>query len=221
MPIGNVAAAVVGARHGRARAGIARGTRVPVRHCSDRGARSDELEAKRSKAAQELVVLERLVSLYDKDNSGQLDRHELAKLLRDYAAHTQGTAVEPDSDDMDFIMFIVDKDDSGCVDRRELKKALDIWGSFLRERPRIEELFHKYDSDGNCSIEPNELEKLLEELNDGVPVPKEVLQWVIHMGDLTGDGVLSVMELSRAAAAWYANSDDADTPQVSKSCTLL
>eukprot|EP00971_Amphidinium_carterae_P009222 181905-Amphidinium_carterae.1 len=25
--------------------------------------------------------------------TGQLDRHELAKLLRDYAAHTQGNAV--------------------------------------------------------------------------------------------------------------------------------
>eukprot|EP00403_Amphidinium_massartii_P019154 CAMPEP_0178410260 /NCGR_PEP_ID=MMETSP0689_2-20121128/20886_1 /TAXON_ID=160604 /ORGANISM="Amphidinium massartii, Strain CS-259" /LENGTH=204 /DNA_ID=CAMNT_0020031427 /DNA_START=81 /DNA_END=691 /DNA_ORIENTATION=- len=203
MPIpGNTAAAIVGARRGRERAGVARGSHVPVRQAKSS---AEAMEAKKRRAAEESAVLERLVSIYDKDRSGQLERQELAQLLRDYSNHSLGRTVEPDSDDMDFIMFIVDKDNSGCVDWKELKRAIDIWYSFLQERPRIQQLFIKYDSDGSCSIEQNELQNLLEELNDGVAVPAEVLSWIMNMGDLTGDGVLSAVELARATAAWYTN----------------
>mmetsp|Transcript_116263 Transcript_116263/g.183822 ORF Transcript_116263/g.183822 Transcript_116263/m.183822 type:complete len:220 (+) Transcript_116263:107-766(+) len=210
---------------GGVRRGMRRGGQVPVRH----GDSSSEklARAKRERREKQKALMQKLVGVYDADKSGRLDASELSKLLRDYTQATFETTDEPSKEDMEFILFMCDADNSGGIDCDELGKAIEIWLSFLEQRPKMQELFKKYDADGTLDIDETELRGMLAELNNGVPATSDTVDWIMAMADVSGDGTLSADELTRAVATWYTNVGEAPTPTTcksppsSKACLIL
>jgi len=197
-----------------------RGGAVPVRQ---NNSECLKLAAeKRERREKTEALMHKLLSHYDVNQSGRLETSELTYLLRDYSEATFDRQEEPCREDMDFILFMCDEDDSGSIERKELWKAIDIWFSFVDQRPKMQELFRKYDTDGSCQIDQAELSEILKELNGDVAVEMEVVTWMMAMADVTGDGTLCAPELSRAVAAWWANvGGEPNSTGRSRSCTLL
>jgi len=65
-----------------------------------------------------------LYNRYDTDNSGELDREQLKKLLTDL-----NDGLEIIDEEVDDIMLVADTGKSGTIDKTELIKAISVWFS--------------------------------------------------------------------------------------------
>lgn len=73
----------------------------------------------------------------------------------------------------------------------------------MQRKDQIRALFSRHDSNKDGKIDVIELQLVLQELGNGIKVPTEVTHWLLGQADLSGDGVLSDMELARGISAWY------------------
>lgn len=156
---------------------------------------------------EEQRICKRLMECYDQDQSGELDREELRRMLRDYAEAIYKRQATPNDDDLDFIIFVVSSGLQAHVSCENAMNATHIWSDMLEQGPKVKKLLKKYDTDGSCTIEAGELRKLLREMNDFEEVLPATVTWIMAMGDSSGDGQLNAEELVRAIAAWYGHLD--------------
>lgn len=217
MAAGSAAAAIVGFKRGQERAHGPRISALPPRKVLA-GAAADELRARR---AREQSIADRLMTMYDADSSGELEPKELASLLTDYADNVLKKRVWPTQDDLDFIIFLCGDGVTDKIQRAEVMKAAHTWHDIVEQEARVKTLLHKYDKDGSCDIDQEELRAFLRELNDGEPVPAATIGWIMAVGDKTGDGSLDFAELTRAVAAWYGHVDARSEKPKSAVCALL
>lgn len=158
-----------------------------------------------AKADQDRDISLKLMHAYDKDKSGHLERSELHQMLHDYAEVCFQQDLWPTDDDLDFIVFIVTEGKGGQITLDKVTKATHLWGEVVEQRPKVRDLLEKYDADGSSLIDEDELLNMLCELNDDKPVSAETVNWIMRMGDVSGEGQLDLDELTRAVAAWYGN----------------
>eukprot|EP00927_Polykrikos_kofoidii_P049296 TRINITY_DN43373_c0_g1_i1.p1 TRINITY_DN43373_c0_g1~~TRINITY_DN43373_c0_g1_i1.p1 ORF type:complete len:236 (-),score=43.02 TRINITY_DN43373_c0_g1_i1:303-971(-) len=174
---------------------------MPVR----RIARANEADVLRSRRKRELDIAEKLMAIYDTDLSGLLDLEELRSLLADYTQTIFETAQRPTMDDMEFLMLVCGRDDSAEIGKDEVMKAVHTWDDIVQQGPKVKSLIAKYDKDFDGQIGASELQALVTEVNEGIPVADEELRWFMDIGDTSGDGQLDPEELTRAVAAWMGN----------------
>lgn len=120
-------------------------------------------------------------------------------------------ALEPE--DMDFLKKVADRDAGqadGNISDQEAGFAFRVWIGFNQLRPKIEEIFDSLDDDGSGQLSAEELQGYLADLNDGCPVLKEEVEYVMNYVDTNGDGSLDKKELVFATSVWYCSVDESD-----------
>eukprot|EP00929_Paragymnodinium_shiwhaense_P009256 TRINITY_DN113354_c0_g1_i1.p1 TRINITY_DN113354_c0_g1~~TRINITY_DN113354_c0_g1_i1.p1 ORF type:complete len:234 (-),score=66.26 TRINITY_DN113354_c0_g1_i1:60-761(-) len=192
------------------------------------GSEARELQTRKKK---EEAFATKVLNAYDEDGSGFLEIEELRFCLRDYASEVFKREVEPSEDDLDFLLFLCSEDmKAAAFAVHELLKALKLWDDMLTYTPKISRVIKRRDSNGDGYIDRRELALFMLEINEGNPVDARTLDWIMQMGDLSGDGVLGPPELVRAIAAWYghveptsgrASSADGSGGTSSKCCAIL
>jgi Ca2+-binding EF-hand superfamily protein len=121
--------------------------------------------------------LKRILKSCDEDRSGNLNAHELGKCITAYndarhpvysnEGHWTGGPVTPTEEEVNLILQAAGKHTKNAVDFSEIEFALDLWHSYLINKPEIEAIFAKYDTDHNEQLEFDQLARFLTDLNEG------------------------------------------------------
>lgn len=169
------------------------------------------LEAVRQRDVKQLFLE------YDVNGTGKLEREEIVRLIMD-AFSLRGT--RPSDDQVDFIMRAVCMKKHGAdlmtdpvckcsrlnsLEPDDIAVLLEAWSAFADDRQVWEDIFKAYyfDISKKEKLSKEEFKDYLIDLNQGDPVPGEVLDYIFRQADVTGDGYLNIFELKRAAALWH------------------
>lgn len=191
-----MAAAATGARVGRQRAQREAAIKSRERFCKSR-------EESLKRYEEEVKTIAKMLDLYDADQSRTLNQAEVSKMLGDYRAEALGKKEPPTEEEVECLVSLVDQNKDGRIEKREILNCLKTWFAYLEKKDGVMEMLKKFDLSRTGKINHGELRPLLQELNDGEEIPDDVLAWVWKQGDITGDGALSAVELTRAIASWY------------------
>ena len=152
------------------------------------------------KKAEETIS--KIMSKYDKDGSGKLEKDQVIQLLTDLDHSTpQGT--KPTEEEVTFVLQCADKSRNKAIDREELVEAIAVWNSYICEKATIDEVMSKYDKDNTGSLSKDELKSLLTELNDGCPVTDEEVGRIMKHSDTCTTGDLKRVEVLLAINYWF------------------
>jgi Ca2+-binding EF-hand superfamily protein len=109
--------------------------------------------------------MEKLFQEYDADCSDNLDLIEVSKLLRKIAIESGQGASEAE---VSWILKAAGKQRQNIIDINELKAVLQLWGSYVRNRAKVESVFDKYDTRRSQSLDFDQLKRYFSDL-DGCP----------------------------------------------------
>lgn len=162
--------------------------------------------------------VEAIMKAHDTDQSGFIEKNELFKLLGDLNLSKLGRNETPTEDDLQCLICLCDEDADGRISKTEVADACRTWFAYMQHAEKTRAALEKFDLSGTGKINHGELRPLLMEMNSGEDIPDEVLKWIWQQADLTGDGSLSPIELTRAIAVWYAWLPDekAETPSIAE-----
>jgi Ca2+-binding EF-hand superfamily protein len=75
--------------------------------------------------------------------------------------------VTPTEEEISLLLMGAGHHKQNSVDASEIEYALDLWHSYVTNRPKIEKIFEKYDTDRNQKLEFDQLVRYLTDLNEG------------------------------------------------------
>jgi Ca2+-binding EF-hand superfamily protein len=169
--------------------------------------RAPVCERRRQVAAQMRVCETAVDALFyacDRDNSGTLDREELAMLM---AELNGGPRVSEFA-----VQFVIDQVQShgdGAITREELKPAITLWRYLQHEQDFVANEFDAFDKRTKGRIiGKNEVGLLLKRLNsdkhhpEGIAPSVAEVEWVMKKA-LGSGGAIRRAELRAAVALWY------------------
>jgi Ca2+-binding EF-hand superfamily protein len=106
---------------------------------------------------------------YDNDKSGSLNAEELTKCIQVYSnsRHWTTDPVTPTDEEISLLLKGAGHLKQNTVDASEIQFALDLWHSYVTNRPKIETIFEKYDTDHTQKLEFDQLVTYLTDLNEG------------------------------------------------------
>lgn len=148
-------------------------------------------------------VVAKLMKTYDVSNTGFLETSEIMEMLTGCNLELTGRPEKPTEQEVECLLALCDKEGDGRISQAEVLDATKTWCHYLHKGEETKVLLQKHDLSRSGKINQGELKPLLLELNEGTDVPDDVVQWVWSQADLTGDGSLTLFELTRAIAAWY------------------
>eukprot|EP00291_Cryptomonas_curvata_P011396 CAMPEP_0172192714 /NCGR_PEP_ID=MMETSP1050-20130122/24501_1 /TAXON_ID=233186 /ORGANISM="Cryptomonas curvata, Strain CCAP979/52" /LENGTH=147 /DNA_ID=CAMNT_0012868087 /DNA_START=100 /DNA_END=540 /DNA_ORIENTATION=+ len=141
--------------------------------------------------------MEKLIQEYDADSSGDLDLLELTKLLSKLAVESGKGASETE---VSWILKAAGKQRQNIIDINELKFVLQLWGTYVRTRAKVESLFEKYDTRRRQSLDFDQLKRYFSDL-DGYP-PKKNSEVRAIMHEVNGVDGLNLVQLALATSLW-------------------
>eukprot|EP00747_Dinoflagellata_sp_TGD_P136844 gnl/TRDRNA2_/TRDRNA2_175600_c2_seq15.p1 gnl/TRDRNA2_/TRDRNA2_175600_c2~~gnl/TRDRNA2_/TRDRNA2_175600_c2_seq15.p1 ORF type:complete len:223 (-),score=46.97 gnl/TRDRNA2_/TRDRNA2_175600_c2_seq15:263-931(-) len=156
-----------------------------------------------------------VIEKYDANGSGMLEANEVRKLLSDL----NGGQLVSD-DELCYIMVMGDTNASKGIGASELQHAVSVWMRYLQTHPEITPYLEKYDTNGNGRLEREELKIMLTELNDGVQVTDQEVEWVLEEADILGNSVITKPEMQRAVALWYVHMEKKEEAAAQKRKSL-
>eukprot|EP00930_Biecheleria_cincta_P035350 TRINITY_DN24313_c0_g1_i1.p1 TRINITY_DN24313_c0_g1~~TRINITY_DN24313_c0_g1_i1.p1 ORF type:complete len:330 (-),score=78.85 TRINITY_DN24313_c0_g1_i1:36-1025(-) len=191
-------------------AAIVNGRRLSIAASWERQTKEERERARkaaRKKAREERQQMAAaIIAEYAKDDSKSLSKDELRVFLRDVASSLGDAEDEPPTDeDVDFLFKLCDVSASDSISEQEVMGVIDAFGDFRMDKERLVKLVKTHDIDNSGDISKAELQEVLDVLKDEDHlkcVPPEVTTWIFEQADLSGTGVLCVMELARALCAY-------------------
>lgn len=131
--------------------------------------------------------------------------------------------VEPSDDETKWVMAMANQGHTengttfASMERKsvladDLEKALSAWMSYKDSCPEIEEVFKKFDPNGDKILDRAELALLLTDLNQGQEPAESEVDWVLKEADVIGQGAISKPCLAKAVSLWYTMVEDVDHP---------
>merc|ERR1712118_123306 len=93
----------------------------------------------------------------------------------------------------------------GRLDPEEVSLAFRIYCVWADHHTDFENQFQKYDKDGSGSLDRAEFHSFLVELNEGELVKDDDVALVMQRADVSGDGMLQLVELIIAVSVWYCD----------------
>jgi hypothetical protein len=145
----------------------------------------------------------------DGKSSALVSRAKLRQLMtqllqgrRIQAPKDIAAAVSPDA-----VLHVIRMSDAvptaELFDLDHLRDALAVWKCLYDIEESIDDSFDRYDTNGDGSLQRDEVQHLLKVLNEGLPVTSSEVDWTIQSGDVDGSGSLSRQELHAAISWWY------------------
>lgn len=150
------------------------------------------------KKIEEMTEDEEVITLFKKSDDGCLGKEGLVHLI---------SALKPnekiDQTEIDWIMAMADRYSHHRISPDELKDVKAALEAYIKARRNVQHWMTKFDFDRDGSIDPKELQHILEAINDGVPVGDDEVEWVLSNASRFQKGQLTVVELQNAINFWY------------------
>jgi len=185
-------------------------------------ARTERRSEAGKKLAQKEQEINKLLQKYDTNRDGHLDDAELGGMLADCNG-----GVRPSEEEIAWVRRVADKRDNhmdGTLKREDVETAVTTWQAYRENQAQIDDVFVKYDKDGNGSLEFADLKLMLTDLNDGVPPDDEEVSLILRKADEKdgeANGYLSRMEVIYAVAIWYARVEVRMQEQAGSACCVV
>ncbi len=107
---------------------------------------------------------------------------------------------------VDFVMSAADKDRDGGIGLLELVPAMAAWNNWTLSRDglfaEVKELLAKHDADASGSLDRQELEQLLFELNAHQKLEGAIVDKIWETADRDQNGKVDIAELAPAMSKW-------------------
>ena len=104
---------------------------------------------------------------------------------------------------VDYVLALSDADHSDIIEPREVATAVATWCTLRQQQDLIDASFDEFDVDHSGKLSREQVRRMLQQLNDGLPVTWTEVDWTIESADANGDGSLDRQELRAAVACWY------------------
>lgn len=163
--------------------------------------RRQQQAAKRKKRQDNIA---KVMKQYDTNASGRLERDQVIKLLTDLEDGGKGNP--PTDEELNFVLRRAGSADDN-LEAAELIPALAAWTSYKENKPFIDAVMDKFDTDKSGSLDKAQLKEFLKSLNEGHDVTDEECKWVMeHADEKDGspDGVISRTELCFVSSLWFS-----------------
>ena len=143
---------------------------------------------------QQRARLMKNFKVFDDDDSGSIDKKELKNVLKSFGQ-------TPTDKEIDDLLKGLDSDGSNMLEFDEFVELMKKSGklkSMVRKKLTTEQVnilkseFMKFDDDGDCAIDKQELAKIMESL--GQPCTDDELQKLLNELDLDGTNLLEFSE---------------------------
>lgn len=165
-----------------------------------------EREMKLAKALEaKHEEIEKWFKEYDKDESGDIDRDELGKLMTAVKREaTQDAETAPVEDNILDLIMKKYADASGRIKHDRILNAIKAFKSYLAQELTYKDLFAKYDADGSGTLTEAELLPMLKEI---APPPYKTAtagdaSFVLSKCDDDKSGTITFDELRPAITTW-------------------
>jgi Ca2+-binding EF-hand superfamily protein len=182
-------AGAVGARHG-GQGRVRRGTAAAAKDDPTRKARVAKM--------LERDFLDDLFRRHDEHHQGSLEFLQFAALLQEL---NDGQALS--EAEIKFVLHLADADQNTLITRGELSGAVGALRGLQADQKIVAARFEFYDSARTGFLMPNQVERLLQDINKGNPVSSEELAWIMRHADADGNHKIDLEELRSAIALWY------------------
>lgn len=170
----------------------------------------DQARLRLRQKEMETELAKQLITKFDNDGSGQIDKPEAKSMLLAYNENKEVKDQKPTDEDVDFLFRLCDQKEKGSengdgkLNKDEVREVIAAWSEWLKQADTVKEVLKSNDGDNDGSISKEELSGVLEEVkpSDLKEVPPEVVTWVLKSSDLNNNGTLQTMELARALCAF-------------------
>jgi len=125
--------------------------------------------------------------------------NDLKKLME---KESQG---EVKDDEVEYYLRRFDKSGGGGINKDEIEGMLMSYHCYVQHKGEADTYFDKYDKSKTGALSRDELKAMMTELNDGLAVTEEEVDFVLNESDLAGDGQIERPEVVRAVTIWYAH----------------
>lgn len=140
----------------------------------------------------------------DKSNPDILSQRGLFDLVASWSVDEM---VDPS--EVDWILAIADRNHDHKIAREEIHEVREALTSYLAARTNVRDSLKKYDKNEDGVLRKEELRALLTDLNDGITVSDEEIQWVFSNTGKFRKGEINTTELEMAINYWYNRADHA------------
>jgi len=176
-----------------------------------------------AKAKAEAKEISELMKKYDTNNTGKLEKGQLAVLMRDL-----NNGSDPSNEEVNWVMFKADTSKGARnfgVDSDELMCAIRTWKGYLDNKDYLDKTFEKYDTNKSGSLEREQLKALMTDLVEGdnpAPNDKEVSKVLYEADRKDGsmDGSINKTELMYAISLWYNMIEEKRKKRSSMCCVI-
>lgn len=164
---------------------------------------------------------------YDEEREGAIAPNQLEPLLTEFFGK------KPRGDELEFMWRSMRASTAKRLREPPMVESLRAMELYEKYKADIDMMFYLYDANVSGMLEPYEVRHLLQELK-GAPMPKEDVEKIMSIVDVTGDGVLSRLEFTMMVSNWPARSSPGDeedeeeaydhpglTPNDDETCTIL
>lgn len=149
---------------------------------------------------------EAIISAYDTAGKGYLLMRELRALITTLSGPNEPV----EAAEVNWIMFMADKDKDSRIGPEDVGAVKAALIAYLKARKRVQSVFDKYDISRDGVLQRNEVKNMLIDLNDGVSIGDEEVEWVLANTSKFRAGQLVKPEVEGAISFWYHNSFPAE-----------
>ena len=143
--------------------------------------------------------LDELFARHDAEGKG-LSLPQLAALMEEYSGADRSALTEPQ---VKYVHHIADPDRNARLTRNELPTALTAFRALRSDLNATGRAFASFDTNSSGALEPAQLAAVLQQINKGVDVSSEELDWVMRHADADHNAAIDIHELSSAVALFY------------------
>jgi Ca2+-binding EF-hand superfamily protein len=162
--------------------------------------------------AQQEKIVQRL---YQKrgNNQQNMTAPELREFMEEYVRELEGSEHRVVTDEeVLYVLKVADTLGTGEIRVAEIVKAVATWQTLLLDQELIDSRFELYDHDSTGTLSKPQVAELLKDLNGGVAVGQDEVDWVVGQADGKAEGELDGRvdhgELRVVLAVWYSMNND-------------
>ena len=132
-----------------------------------------------------------LYEKHDRNESKSLEGAQLKSFMQEYVRKMPGHETrEVTEEEVIYVLKVADTLGTGEVGEEDVQEAVATWQALLTDQDLIASRFALYDKDSSGTLSTDQVGDVLKDLNGGVDVTAEEVEWVIAQADGKGDGTL-------------------------------
>ena len=132
-----------------------------------------------------------LYEKHDRNESKSLEGAQLKSFMEEYVRKMPGHETrEVTEEEVIYVLKVADTLGTGEVGEEDVQEAVATWQALLTDQDLIASRFALYDKDSSGTLSTDQVGDVLKDLNGGVDVTAEEVEWVIAQADGKGDGTL-------------------------------